>query len=306
MSDACTKEKRTAGMIYDASTGEELADVELQLVGSHPGRIFYKPDADKDTDAFMALMSEYPELKKVSSNRICESANGFRSTEGYYMGQVCAVCEHSSRCSERMVAMYHRTGEGEEAMAREMPINWASQGAFTRMLTRGALAKVPPWYYVYRVEGDLKANTKGQSTVLKVAGVRPATDAEIAEAEAVIAAQVGPITHLLMEGTPMQPMLIGSQAEGPRALPALRHDAEDASAQGDRAVADTPPRAKVLGRELGDLTPDPSPLTERGDHVETPTQPTNGGARPRPRPRVPIGAQGGPSSQPAGLAQGER
>jgi hypothetical protein len=303
MSDAVIKDRRTAGAILDSHTGDELDRVEVQLLGAHPSRVFYKPDPTADADAFMDLMSAFPELKKCAGTRICSSANGFRSTSGFYMGQDCAECQHEARCTERTVAMFHRTGEGGAAAAREMVINWASQGAFTQMLTRGALTQEPPWNYVYMVTGTLKANARGQSAVLTIEAVRPATVQEIAEAEAVIAAQVGPITRLLMADTPMQPMLIGSQAEGPRALAALRHDAEDASAQGDRDVADTPPRAKVLGRELGDLTPDPSPLTERGDHVATPTQPTNGGVKSRPRPRVPVAD---PSSQPAGLAQGER
>jgi len=216
MSDAVRVEKLTAGNIYDSATGEELESIDVQLLGAHPARVLYMPEDRKEQ---ADLIAEFPELVNVAGNRVCSSSNGHEGTSGLYMGTQCSTCPHVGRCSERTIAMVHRTGDGAMATAREMPINWASQGMLTRMLTEGRLRGVPPWAVVYTIEAVERPNRRGVSEVLTIAGKRDATDDELAEAEAVLNSMVVPVIELLMGSTNTRPMLVGGDGELPRALP---------------------------------------------------------------------------------------
>ncbi|HOC44960.1 MAG TPA: hypothetical protein PKJ99_18275 [Thermoanaerobaculales bacterium] len=301
MSDAVRVEKLTAGNIYDSATGEELESIDVQLLGAHPARVLYMPEEMKEK---IEWINEFPELANVTGNRICSSSNGHEGTSGLYMGTQCSTCPHVGRCSERTIAMVHRTGDGPMATAREMPINWASQGMLTRMLTEGRLRGVPPWAVVYTLEAVERANKRGVSEVLTIAGKREATAEEIAEAESVLHSMVEPMIELLMGSTNTRPMLVAGDIGETRALPAGdRHTPRGVT------VVDSAPEPIAAGA-VRDEAPSPAlPVNGEGESVattpagETPAPLSNGngnGARVGLQGRKPLRSRVRTASAPGG------
>jgi len=276
MSDAVRVEKLTAGNIYDSATGEELESIDVQLLGAHPARVLYMPEEMKEK---IEWINEFPELANVTGNRICSSSNGHEGTSGLYMGTQCSTCPHVGRCSERTIAMVHRTGDGPMATAREMPINWASQGMLTRMLTEGRLRGVPPWAVVYTLEAVERANKRGVSEVLTIAGKREATAEEIAEAESVLHSMVEPMIELLMGSTNTRPMLVAGDIGETRALPAGdRHTPRGVT------VVDSAPEPIAVGPPAGTPVPlEPLGAASSAPTATTPTATASTGEPPVPQ-----------------------
>lgn len=294
MSDAVRVEKLTAGNIYDSATGEELESIDVQLLGAHPARVLYMPEERKEQSD---LIAEFPELGNVTGNRICSSSNGHEGTSGLYMGTQCSVCPHVGRCSERTIAMVHRTGDGPMATAREMPINWASQGMLTRMLTEGRLRGVPPWAVVYTIEAVERPNRRGVSEVLTIAGKREATEDEVAEAESVLHSMVEPVVELLMGSTNTRPMLVGGEIGETRALPAgERHTPRGVT------VVDSAPEPIAVGAVRGEAPSTALPVDRDGEDMGAGSSaPTNGnGARARLQGRKPLKSWVRTASAPGG------
>src|SRR5574343_1630316 len=90
MSKAVINDKLDAGKFLDSYTGDVLDEVTIQLLGSHPSRMFYKPDPEKDFDEYRELVEACPEVRNVSGALVCASENGHQATSGLWMGQLCA------------------------------------------------------------------------------------------------------------------------------------------------------------------------------------------------------------------------
>lgn len=207
------------GNFWDGFRREELETVDVQLLGNHDSRAFWKP---REENEFRALVESFPEIAYVSGSMICSSISGKIPTGGIYVGQwPCAQCPHAfAGCKLRHVLIVRRADD-EDGPPRAIPVG-SGDGIFKAVNGEADKRDLYHWALVATLSASVEPGKKGKYVKYTVSSIRIATDEEFDLADAMYTNVVVPYDRLVFPERRVA-LEAGQETERPALPEAGRH-----------------------------------------------------------------------------------